>query len=139
MMSDEKMDNAVPSAAIEQQGVPRRSSRMLDARTGFRAGPWDRFMRDATGSEPTPDLSGLGSRLGAQPVIDGDGQQPAAAPIDPCTRHQGERHAVGAPRNGDGESRRSLERTERCHQIAEFLVFDWCAGDAREWTGFDDC
>jgi hypothetical protein len=82
-------------------------------------------MRDATDRKPAPDLCGLRGRLGAQPVIDGYGQQPTAPPVNPSSRHQGKRHAVGATGNRDDKLRRALERTERRHQAGEFGVFDW--------------
>ncbi len=118
-MRGEDMRGAMSSRHLRQQAVPRGARRGRQSGFRFRAGPSQRAMRQIEGTRQALDVARLPRGLGAQSMIDRDGDEArtarqSAAPAR-CKPHQRDR--IGAAGHGENDRRGGLPVREQALRL----------------------
>jgi hypothetical protein len=118
-MAEQQVQHPLPPAPADEQSEAAGARPLLDAVHGRRALPLKDFGGDAAVAQRLGGMLRLGRGLRAQPMVDDQSGDPAAAAAGPGIGKQAKGGAVGAAGNADGEPGRRLEGLERRHQGGE--------------------
>jgi hypothetical protein len=81
-------------------------------------------MSNAMPHQPGSHLAGFDRRRAPQAMINRQGRDGTAPALGPGMGQQGQGHAIGTARYGDGQVRRLFERAQGPHQGGELIFAD---------------
>ena len=126
LVCHEKVKHAVLPAPVLEQAITRLAGRGLEIGARLLTAPGERLVRDPVCGEPALDASRFRRRLWPQPMIDGQSHERSAVLFGPVAREDGERHAVGSPRDRNRDARLGLEWSEAAHEARELSRAERC-------------
>ena len=128
VMRGQQMQAAMLAAPLGEQSIAGLPRRLLNSGRRLFPLPDQDFVSDFPGRQPAAEPADLGAALRPQPMVDAQRADLAPARARPAIRQNGEREAVGAARDGDGDKRGALKTGETVERAAKL-------GDAQRLRG----